>query len=250
MPGILGGLGPLSHIEFERKLIAQMQQRGACRDQDYPVWILMNGTDTPDRSRSLQKQAPNCALWLVKYAQVLQLAGADFLVVICNTSHAFYNQVQTQLDIPWIHIMESTTTFIQDHYSHIQKVGVLATDGTLRTQLYHQSLITAGFTPMLPHPDSALQQQLMAAIYQPEWGIKATGLDISQEAIEVLQRAVDWLMDQGVELIITGCTELSLGLSYLTDSSLQLPWIDPLDVMANLTLDLAFGERNLADFLA
>ena len=65
IPGIIGGLGPLAHIELERHLIAINQGRGACCDQEYPVWFLINATDIPDRTQSIIGEVENCTPWLV-----------------------------------------------------------------------------------------------------------------------------------------------------------------------------------------
>ncbi|MCP9294108.1 MAG: amino acid racemase [Planktothrix agardhii] len=239
IPGIIGGLGPLAHIELERHLIAINQGRGACCDQEYPVWFLINATDIPDRTQSIIGEVENCTPWLVKYGKILQTAGADFLVIPCNTSHAFYDQVQPQLNIPWIHWMQSTSLFIKTHYPQYQNIGVLATTGTLKTQLYHQSLTALGLNYIQPDLNSEVQNQIMNAIYHPIWGIKATGIQVSAPALEILVNATYWLADQGAELVIAGCTELSVGFDYLTD--LPLIWVDPMKIMAEITLDLAWG---------
>lgn len=244
LPGILGGLGPLAHVQFEQRLIERGRQRGARCDQDHPVWLLVNGTAIPDRTQSLQGTGPDCSTPLLHHAQWLAQAGADFLVVTCNTAHGFYHQVQPQLPIPWIHLMTCTTQHIRKAYPTVQRVGVLATDGTLQAGLYHSSLSRAGLTPISFELNSPWQNRIMQGIYHPEWGIKATGVQIADRSLTVLEQAASWLKSQGAEVIIAGCTELSVGFGQV--SSLPLPWIDPLEVVADLTLDLAWGHRALA----
>ena len=241
IPGILGGMGPLAHLEFERRLIQRNLERGVICDQDHPVWILIGASDVPDRTQSLVGLAEDCTPWLVRYGRMLERAGSDFLIVTCNTAHAFYNQVQPQLDIPWLRLMDCTARFIQDQYPQLKQIGVLATDGTLQTGLYSQPLLQMGLTPVLPEPDQ--QAQVMQAIYHPGWGIKTSGTWVSEQAIGQLRRAIVALQHQGAELVIAGCTELSVGLARISD--LPIDWIDPLDIMADLALDLAFGHRIL-----
>lgn len=245
IPGIIGGLGPLAHIEFERLLIALNSARGAKSDRDHPVWILINATDIPDRTQSLLGKEPSCTPSLVKYGRMLEAAGADFVVIPCNTSHGFYNAVQSQLEIPWIHLMEATVTFIKHHYPECQKVGILATTGTLRAHLYDGSLEAAGLKAIAPVPDSQLQQDIMNSIYHPIWGIKATGIKILAPPIKILENALIWLQIQGAELAIAGCTEISVALARF--KSQNLPVIDPLEILADLTLDFAWGDRKIAD---
>ena len=247
IPGILGGLGPLAHVEFERRLITKNVERGACTDQDHPVWILVGANDIPNRTQSLLGQVPDCTPWLVRYGQLLERAGADFLIVTCNTTHAFYHQVQPQLQIPWLHLMHCTSQVIAEQYN-VDRVGILATDGTLQSGLYSRSLQEVGLVPIAPALASSTQRQVMQSIYHTEWGIKASGVRVSSLALDNLKQAVDWLQRQGAELVIAGCTELSVALPKIAD--LSLPWIDPLDVAADLTLDLSLGDRALPSLLA
>jgi aspartate racemase len=243
IPGIIGGLGPLSHTQFERKLIEKNFLRGARSDRDHPVWLLVSATEIPDRTQSLLGLAESCTPGLVKYGQLLHSVGADFIVVTCNTAHAFYVEVQSQLQIPWVHLIDITTSFIVQNYPHVKKVGILATDGTLQSRLYSKSLEKSGLTPISLGVDSELQQLVMKVIYDLEWGIKSTGVDVSKQAISILEKAHDCLVEQGATLIVMGCTELSIGFASLRE--VLIPCIDPLDVLATITLDLAFGNRQL-----
>ncbi|MEL6136393.1 MAG: amino acid racemase [Cyanobacteria bacterium J06628_6] len=243
LPGILGGLGPLAHIEFEQRLLQHSLRRGARCDQEHPSWLLLSATATPDRTQSLIGAAPDCTPALVQNARLLEAMGAGFLVVTCNTAHAFHPSVQSQIALPWLHMMDSTVQYIAQNFPEVQQVGVLATDGTVRSQLYANSLIQKGFSPVIPPVGSPVQQRVMQSIYAPDWGIKSSGTWVSDLALGELAAAVQWLAQQGAELVIAGCTEISVGLARFDD--LALNWIDPLDVMAELTLDLAYGARPL-----
>ena len=167
----------------------------------------------------------------------------DFLVVPCNTAHAFYEPVQSHFKIPWIHLIDCTTEFIIENYHDIKKIGILSTDCTLRAALYHNSLIKAGFIPISLQLGSEFQKLIMNTIYDLSWGIKATGSQISPPAQKNLRTIVDYLAKQGAELVIAGCSELSVG--FYETEKLALPWLDPLEIIANVTLDLAFGYRSL-----
>jgi aspartate racemase len=244
IPGIVGGLGPLAHIQFEQILLESSRSRGNKRDQDHPEWVLVSATQVPDRTQSIQGKVPDCSTFLVKYGRRLEKAGADFLIVTCNTAHAFYDVVQAQLSLPWIPLMECTTRTIVKQFPNIRKVGILATDGTLQTQLYQQSLRRAGLSPISPEIFSAEQVRIMKAIYHPQWGIKTGGVQVSKQAIDELAIAIAWLKEQGAEVVIAGCTEISVGLTQIP--FLPLPWVDPLKAIAETTLDLAYGVHPIA----
>ena len=244
-PGIIGGVGPLAHIAFERRLIAESARRGAARDGDHPVWILVNASDIPDRTACLTSGSDGCVRHLVRYGRMLEAAGADFLIVACNTAHAFHRPVQAALSIPWIHLIDGTAAAIARDYPGIERVGVMATDGTVRARLYHHSLGELGIAAASPAVGSDAQSSVMDAIYAPGWGIKAGGVEISPRAKAAVLRAMRWLHDDGAQLVVAGCTELSAALEILShETALPLPWIDPLEIAAQLTLDLAFGAAD------
>lgn len=243
IPGIIGGMGPLAHTVFERILIEQNAKRGAKTDQDHPLWFLISATNIPNRTQSLAGEKENCAPLLVRYGRLLESAGVDFLIIPCNTVHAFYAQVQSELQIPWIHLIDCTTQFLAEKYPNARKIGIVGTDGTLQASLYQNSLVREGFSPLSFELHSELQKRVMDTIYHPDWGIKATGSGISALARENLQMVVDYLVKQEAEIVIAGCTELSVGFGEI--GKLALPWIDPLEIIANVTLDLAFGYRSL-----
>jgi len=239
-PGILGGLGPLAHIELERHLIDEGVRRGAVGDAGHPVWILISATDIPDRTLSLQRRADACAPALVRYGNRLHAAGADFIVVPCNTAHAFYEQVHRELRVPWVHLIEHTARHVAREHRAVRRVGVLATDGTLGAGIYPRSLRQHGLEAIAPEIGSDVQAQVMQAIYHPGWGIKACPSEPHARARTLLLQAATALVERGAEAIVVACTELSVALRGMA-SHAGVPLIDPLQVLASATLDLAFG---------
>ena len=248
IPGILGGLGPLAHIELEKRILQICHQQRAVRcDQDYPTWIVVSATQVPDRTCSLRKEniheGRDCLSALQHYARSLQDMGSDFLVVPCNTAHAFYGLVQAEIDIPWLHLMDVTTRFIRQQYPDVSRVGVLATDGTIKARLYADSLRKAGLMPIEPAYGSLLQKQVMQSIYASTWGIKTAGIRVSDRALKQVSEAAASLCVDGAEVIIAGCTELSIACAQL--QAMPMPWVDPLDAIAASILSYAYGDRTL-----
>ena len=136
LPGIYGGVGPLSHTLFEQLVLEASGRRGATTDQDHPVWLLASASSTPNRMRSLSGEGEPAEPFLRHFARLLESAGADALFVVCNTAHAYHQAVQRDLRIPWIHLMDITVEWIRRHSPHVERVGVVGTDGTLQTGLY------------------------------------------------------------------------------------------------------------------
>jgi aspartate racemase len=114
---------------------------------------------------------------------------------------------------------------------------VLATDGTLATGVYERRLRKVGLRAVAFELGSDEQSQVMQAIYDPTWGVKASSAP-GERVRSALVVAARQLVDRGAEVVVAACTELSVAVRGL-DSA--VPWIDPLRVVAATMLDLAFA---------
>ena len=136
--------------------------------------------------------------------------------------------------------MEITSKYISENFPDARNVGILATDGTIYTQLYQKSLISRNLKPIdfVSSPD--LQSLVMESIYSTSWGIKATGEKVSAKALDALKRAMDNLMLEKCDLIISGCTEVSVANSQAGLSG-RYPIIDPINIIAEEALKYIYG---------
>ena len=247
VPGILGGLGPLSHVAFEREVLAQSHERGARGDRDHPVWLVASAAATPGRTLALLEGGPSPLPHLTAFAQLLEKSGADALFVVCNTAHAWHAEVQRQLKIPWVHLMALVAAAVRASHAAGTKVGLLATDGTLRAGLYQNALEARDLVPVAPAIGSEIQARVGAAIGDPATGIKATGDQVSAAAREHLLAAARWCVRQGARVVVPACTEVSVGLT--AEVFGDAPLVDPLVVAAGALLDVAYGIREPGEFL-
>jgi aspartate racemase len=247
VPGILGGLGPLAHVAFEREVLARSHRRGARSDREHPVWLVASAASTPGRTSALLEGGESPVRHLTAFAQLLERSGADALFVVCNTAHAYHADVQRALRIPWVHLMRIVAEEISAAYPAGTPVGILATDGTLAAGLYHRALEARGLVPVAPAPDSPIQGRVRSAIGDPAVGIKATGAEVSGAARDHLVAAARWCVERGAQVIVPACTEVSVGLTPEVFGA--APLVDPLTVAADALLDVAYGRRQPSAFL-
>jgi aspartate racemase len=246
VPGILGGLGPLAHVEFEREILARGHLRRARGDRGHPVWLVVSAASTPGRTSALLEGGESPVRHLTAFAQLLERAGADALFVVCNTAHAYHADVQRSLRIPWAHLMDLVAEALRAAHPAGTLVGILATDGTLAAALYHRALGARGLVPVAPPVNSPIQARVRSAIGDPQTGIKATGARVSDAARDHLVAAATWCVDHGARAVVPGCTEISVGLT--PEAFAAVPLVDPLTVAADAVLDLAYGRRDPATF--
>lgn len=194
--GIIGGMGPLATVDLMKKII---QFTPAVKDQDHIHIICDDYPQIPDRTAAILGKGENPGPWMIESAQRLERAGADMLAIACNTAHFYYDTIQRSVKIPVIHMPEEVAHYIKEN--HYKRVGLIATNGTLKTDLYQQNLEKLGITCILPEPE--LQQLVMEGIYSIKAG------DLKQGTYFISTVAAN-LYYSGVEVIVAGCTEVPL----------------------------------------
>lgn len=247
-PGIICGIGPLSHTDFERLLLRV--NKNAKQDQDHPVYLLANAISISNRPKAVErKKAGNPALAkevedrLVFFANLLAEDGADFVLVLCNGTHYWYERVTKRISVPWVNMIEVTAKAIKKQYPDADRVGILASDATLRGKLYHKALKKEGLDFIAPEVYSDIQKKVMGATFYKSYAVKVTGDKVSDRAKQDLVEAADWLKEKGVQVVVAGCTEISVALTY--EIYKDLPIVDPMTVLAKTTFDLAMGKESI-----
>ena len=246
--GIVGGLGPYAHIDFEQKLLGAAQElTGATRDQDYPEWVLSSIPQTPDRTEAFLGKADDPAPYLLRSLSRLEQSGADFAVIACNTAHLYLDAIKDQIKIPILNMIELTAEHAKIMCPQ-GKVGLLATTGTLESKLYHDALKRQGLTSISPldmtDGDARQLRGVMEPIFGPQengihqgGGIKTHGK--SEKAKQLLTEAAQHLVEQGnADLLIAGCTEIPLVLDAPEVSS--KPLLDPAKLLAYQAIRVAY----------
>jgi len=221
--GIIGGMGPLATIDLMNKIISYTP---AMKDQDHIHIIADNYSQIPDRTTAILGKGIDPTPYIVQSAQRLQNAGADFLVIACNTAHFFYEAAKRSVSIPILHMPLETARFVQKN--NFRKVGLLATDGTIQTKLYQDNCQNHRIDVI--EPDKAMQEKVMKGIYAIKGGNLEAGF-------LCLSTVADKLRASGAEAIIAGCTEVPLVLK----SSENICVIDPTEIVAKMVIKIANG---------
>lgn len=237
--GIVGGMGTAAGILFQEKFFDLCTQKGISGDQNYPEWVYINASKAPDRTKAIKQEGESPASYLIQVMKKMQVIGVEAVVVTCNTAHHFYQEVYEVIPIPWVHLQKETAKKIkQQGYA---SVGVFATEGTMRAQLYRRALESQGLKAIEPAVESELQSQIMDSIYNHQYGIKYTGNTVSSKAKELLYHAINQM---NVSVVIAGCTELSVAFAQM---EMPVKWFDPLFVAAEVLFDLCYEQIPLSE---
>lgn len=223
--GVLGGLGPWATLDLFEKIL---RLTPATRDQEHLRIIIDNNPKIPDRSPAILDGGEDPTPALVATARNLEAAGADFLVIPCNTAHAFYEAVAAAVRIPVLDIMEEVASAARDEVPGLRSVGVVATRATIASGLYHRAFERIGVT--VHGPDAAGQEIVTCAIY----GVKAgrMGPEVTSQLAEVVRT----LVAAGAQALVLGCTELPF---VLHASDVPVPLLDSNLILARAAVRLA-----------
>ncbi|WP_228435718.1 cysteate racemase [Chryseobacterium pennipullorum] len=232
--GILGGVGPSATVDFMNKII---RNTPAQKDQDHIKMVVEQNPQIPDRTAHLIHQETDPSIALFSTCKRLQAEGADAIAIPCNTAHAFVEEIQKHLNIPIINMLTTTAEYISKNFGQSVKAGLLATSGTIESKVYHDILEKYGLEVIIP--DEKHQGYVMESIYG-EYGAKAGFTDGACK--EYLLMAAEFVISNGADVIILGCTELPLLFpeeTEITKNEKNTPLIDPTLLLARKIVTVA-----------
>ncbi len=199
MIGILGGMGTQAGLDFCNKL-AKLN-RGKL-DQKYPMFILYNKSNIPERPKNLKKYY-NVLSALVDGCKMLQRNKCKFIVMPCNTAHFWYDDVQKKINVPILSIPKEVYKNTKKNTSKNSKIGLLATEATLNNNIYHKFFLK---DYDLISPNKNLQKNSVNK------AITLVKKGRVKEAEKILRPAVNQLIKKKCKKIILGCTELPIAI--------------------------------------
>jgi len=233
--GVVGGMGPLASYAFYGQLIRLTRAR---RDQDHLHVVVDSDATIPDRTRFLLGEGEDPRPAIIGSAQRLVAAGAELLVMPCNTAAAFSEEIQLAAGVPLVGWIDGAVDRLA--VMGVRRVGVLATTGAIQVGLYQRQLEARRMDWIIP--DTPAQEAVMDSIYGPH-GVKAgVADDVTRKGI--LGAAQD-LAHRGAEAVVLGCTELPLAVPE-SHPEWPVPAVDPASAVARHVIEQA-GARVVED---
>ena len=243
MIGILGGMGTQAGLDFCNKLA--MLNRGKI-DQEYPLFILYNKSNIPGRPESIGVQTkkfsdlPRNAQNNIKYNKVLksllegcrslEKSGCKFIVIPCNTAHYWYEDLKKKINIPIINMPREVFLHTKRICKKNSKIGLLATEGTLKTKIY-EKLFKHAYKLITPLTDLQIK-----SVNKTIRHVKMGNIKLAEKTIKP---AINYLIKQKCKKIILGCTELPIAIfafKSLKNVKISKLYLDPNLILANSSM--------------
>lgn len=229
--GVMGGMGPAAAMQFSDYMVKF--NTAAKTDQQHVPMMVDQATDIPDRTAAILSGGRSPVDEMAKSLKRLAKAGADEIVMTCNTAHFFFPEIQKvieqeKLKVNVVHIVEATMKLLDQQAPGASNIGLLATSGTVNTGVYQNHASAEGRQWMTPAKDTQ-EKQVMAGIYE---GVKTGDMVKGREH---LKAAAQELADKGADAILLACTEIPLVLKtgdIKNKDGKVIPLIDTLEAQA------------------
>jgi aspartate racemase len=227
--GLIAGMSWESSLEYYRIINETANQKLGSL---HSARVLMYSFDFEDIQKLQHEQRWDEATKLIIIAaRKLEQAGADFLVMCTNTMHKVAPTVEKSVNIPLLHIADSTAEQIKA--DALKKVGLLGTRFTMEDDFYKERL-TAKHAIEVIIPNDADRKIVHDIIYH-ELCIGET----KQTSKERLKRIIEDLVAEGAKGIILGCTELSL---LIKQEDANVPIFDSTTIHATAAVEFALRK--------
>ena len=244
MIGVVGGMGPYAGLDLVRKIF---DETNAKSDQEHiPVSLLSVPHTISDRTSYLLDPTlinPGIAISTIVNRLIKQ--GANIIGMPCNTAHAdpIFNEIIKNIPkkIIIIHMINEVANYIKIKYPSFKNIGVLSTTGTSISNVYQNGLNQVGLNE-IKISNEIQKTKIDPAIYNKKYGIKAFSNPVTEQAKSNLYSGINYLISQGAEAVVVGCTEIPLAITKQNIN--KIPIIDSSNILAR-ALILASSPNSL-----
>lgn len=193
-------------------------------DQEHIEMLVYNCPWIPDRtSYILGDSNENPAPDMIAVGKKLAEQNVDLIAIPCITAHYFYRELSDGICVPIINTIEEVCNYLVD--CGYDSVGLMATSGTVASELFNKCFEDHGCKIVLPNDE--LQKDVMHLIYD---NIKAS----KPVDMECFERVSEGLRQEGAQVIVLGCTELSM---IRRDFSIGEGYLDAMQLMAKCAVE-------------
>ena len=167
---------------------------------------------------------------MLRSAEALKRAGADFLICPDNTIHQAMPQVLPRSPLPWLHIAEEVGK--EATRRGFKKLGLTGTKFLVSGPVYPEKLEQMGLAYVRPTQEQ--QEQINNIIFDELVLGRQT-----DESLFYFEQVIEGFKVQGCDAVVLGCTEIPL---LVSDGDSPLPTLDSTRTLARAAIRHALGK--------
>jgi aspartate racemase len=236
--GIIGGLGPESTSRFYltlQHLHANSSQSSRMKALIYsvPVPYCLEESTLTNNNNKVAQYLP----LLIEAAMTLEAANVTLIVMPCNTLHCFIQQIRESVSVPVLDMVALVSQYVKQagfKRAGFKRVGLLATSQTITSEVYHKEFSTSNIHVITPgrHIQRGLDNYIHNQV------LNHNEFNHKQSKLAPFIKSVEYLINNDVDIVILGCTELS----DLVDQNFKTPVVNSLDILAQAVIDFVVIE--------
>ncbi|MCA9728869.1 MAG: aspartate/glutamate racemase family protein [Candidatus Eisenbacteria bacterium] len=226
--GLIGGMSWESTLPYYRRINERVRERlGGL----HSARLVLYSVDFQEIERLQHADRwDEAGIVLVRAAQALAAAGADFLVLCTNTMHKVAPAIES-VGLPLYHIADATAEVVRT--AGVSRVGLLGTRFTMEQEFYRGRLEEKHHIAVLT-PDEKDRDLVHRVIYDE----LCLGV-IRDDSRRGYRAVIDRLAARGAQGIILGCTEIAL---LVAPADSPVPVFDTCAIHADGAADLALND--------
>ena len=221
--GIIGGLGPETTAEFYLDIVFSCQKK----ERTARPAVIISSVPLPyqiEEDLILKNEGTERYIpFLTREAKRLEKAGAEFIVMPCNSLHVFIEEIRKAVSVPVLSIVEETVRFLKKDKFH--KVGIVSTSATIKNKLYENAFEQNGIG--YETPDDFQQAKMGKFILN-----LVTGQQNNKDREELITIISDF-EGKNVDCVVLACTDLQL----LIPKHPTLKIFDTMKILADATVE-------------
>lgn len=226
--GMIGGMSWESSLEYYRIVNESVKIKLGGFHSAKCILYSVDFAEIENKQKEGKWQ--EAATTLISAAQGLELGGADFIILCTNTMHKLADEIQANINIPFLHIADATGRKIVAEGR--KKIGLLGTRYTMEEDFYKDRLRqTHGLEVIIPGDKE--RAEIHRVIYE-----ELVLGKITQESKKIYLSTIDQLIHEGAEGIILGCTEIGL---LVQSSDVRIPLFDTTRIHAEAAVEFALN---------
>ncbi len=224
--GIIGGLGPETTAEFYLDVVFSCYKKS----HEARPGIIIASVPLPYQIEedliTQNKGSERYILFLIAEAMRLEKAGADFIVMPCNSLHVFIEHIRRAVNIPVLSIVEETVKFLKKN--NFSSVGIVSTSATIENKLYQNGFAEQGIR--YETPDDFQQAKMGKFIMNLVMGQQ------KNSDREELITIINDFENKNVDCVMLACTDLQL----LIPQHPRLKIFDTMKIFADASVEEVF----------
>ncbi|MGN6649024.1 amino acid racemase [Trinickia sp.] len=232
--GVVGGLDVLGGADVFFKMIKSTSTTDDREHFDVVFEQHPMKSGIGDETKSTQRK-----LYIYDTIRAFEKRGVTTVVLPSFSSHLYLDELRENSAIEIVDMIEGLHAHVRRRFPRARRIGVLTTDFIAESGLFERYFAGPEFEMLYPHADSlGWPNAVTRAVYGPG-GIQAG--NGAGRPIALLREACADLIARGVDLLVTGLTELGLVVDQL--DPIRVPLIDANEVYAHYVVHGEYASR-------